>query len=123
MSAFIPLQEGIAMTKAYREKRDAMIKAGSISSDFLPLCETFQKDEVLTLLGKTGCAGLRIYLGLEEEKINLILVGVNTEDADMIPQTNQAARGETDGDDDDDDLLDRGVRCPTSCPPASGLNS
>lgn len=117
MSSFIALQDGIAMTKTYRTKRDALINAGTIPDDFLPLCETFEKTQVMALLNKTGCEGLRTYWGLKEGKVSLVLVGVNAQDEDMIPGDGQSAAAE-----EDDDLLDRGVRCPTSCPPPSGLN-
>lgn len=122
MSQFISLQEGIDMTATYRAERSDLIAKGAITADLLPICETFEKSQVITLLNKTDCEGLRIYLGVEESKIKLILVGVNSQDEDMITTGNTRFSVSQEEDGDDDELLERGIRCPTTCPPASDLN-
>lgn len=109
MSEFISVTEASSMNANFRAIRESMLDASYQGNDMLPICETFEKSEVLTILNQTGCTGLRAYLGLNEAgQVNLVLVGVNENDEDML---------------DNSYVLERGIRCPEECPPRSSLNS
>lgn len=113
MSQFISLTEAENMTALYRAQKEAILDANYQSQDILAICETFDKADVETVLGHSGCEGLRIYYGMDEHlKVHAILVGVNEENEDMLPPESE-----------DPYLLERGLRCPDMCGPESPLNS
>jgi hypothetical protein len=117
MSHFISLQEGIDMTSLYRTHRENILKTEFQGQNILPLSESFTRSEFDTVLGKTGCAGLRIYYGMDEDKkIHAIIVGTNENGDDILPEENSL---ETE----DDFIIERGNRCPDLCPDDSPLNS
>lgn len=120
MGQFISLQEGIIMTTTYRQERGNLIANGSVAPDLLPICETLDKSQVLQLLNKIGCERLRIYLGIEQEKIKLLLVSVNSQDEDMLSMGNALA---SEAEEEENDILERNLRCPSDCPPDSPLNT
>jgi hypothetical protein len=114
MSEFISLAEAAGMTALYRSNRDAILDQQYKGLDILCVSETFEKEQVLSLLGNTGCEALRVYFGMDENMlVHTILVGVDENDEDMVPP----------GQDPANYLLERGKRCPTQCPPDSPLNS
>lgn len=109
MSEFITLTEARGMTRSYQQRRTALTEQ-TLPEHTLPICETFEKEQVLKLLSQPDCTGLRAYFGLDaEDRVKLVLVGVNSKDEDMYQGT--------------DSLLDRAGRCPSVCPPDSPLNS
>jgi hypothetical protein len=105
----ISLQTAIDMTTLYRSNRPAQS----------PVCETFEKAAVAKLLATEGCASLRIYYGMKENKnVDAILVAVNAIGEDILPlATNVVAAT------DEPVILEDGLRCPDDCPPKSPLNS
>lgn len=118
MAHSISLSDAITLTTNYRNGKRDILKP-SVDENILPICETFDRAEIDSLLAQTGCEKLRLYFGLnEDENVCAILVGVNENDEDMIPST-----------DSEDQLgtrrmiLERGHRCPPLCPPKSALNS
>ena len=83
----------------------------------MPICETFDKAAFETLLAKEGCEHIRIYYGMNAEKqIHAIIVAADANGQDILPSLSS-------NEEEDDDILDRGNRCPDLCPPASPLNS
>jgi hypothetical protein len=117
MSHFISLQEGIDMTSLYRTEKENILKTQYQNQNILPLSESFDRAEFDTVLGKTGCEGLRIYYGMDENlKIHAIIVGVDQEGDDMIPAESSLTE-------EDDDIIEKGNRCPDLCPSESPLNS
>ena len=97
------------MTKDYRDGRQNLV-AGADEVDRVPICETFEKSHVQSLLNNPDCTGLRAYFAMDgNENVKLILVAVNDADEDLYQGTTA--------------LLDRATRCPDMCPPASPLNS
>lgn len=109
MSEFISVNDGATMTTSYRESRSGILAAG-VPVDVLPICETFAKADIQTLLDHQDCESLRIYPGRDQDgKIIFVLVGVNGNDEDIL--------------DNDYAVLDRAKRCPYICPPSSPLNS
>ena len=116
MSHFISLQEGIDMTRLYRTHRENILKTEFEGQNILPLSESFDRSEFDTVLGRTGCSGLRIYYGMDEDKkIHIIIVGTYSNGDDMLPEDNNF--------EDEDYIIERGNRCPDICPDESPLNS
>jgi hypothetical protein len=108
MSEFISLADAVKMTKDYQQRRTNLTNP-SLPENTLPICETFESDHVSKLLQKTGCTGIRAYLGLDNnDQVKLVLVAVDEDDNDLYQGT--------------DALLDKAARCPSICPPSSPLN-
>lgn len=113
----IPLSTAIEMTERFRSNRNNILAAAYNDLDLLPLCETFSKSAVDTILEQAGCEGLRIYYGMDENlKIHAILVGVNGNNADILPMESALTT------DPPGTILEDGQRCPPFCPPTSPLN-
>ena len=118
MSHFISLQEGIDMTTLYRAEKENILKTQFQNQNILPLSESFERAPFDTVLAKSGCEGVRIYYGMDENlKIHAIIVGTDEEGNDMIPEESSNLTEE------DDDIMERGNRCPDLCPPESPLNT
>jgi hypothetical protein len=116
-SHFISLQQAVNMTTLYRTNRESILATGYQNQNILPFSETFNKADIETLLGKTGCAGIRCYYGMDESlKVHIIFVAINSEGEDILPsgQTTLSSSG---------DIVEEGQRCPDICPPASPLNT
>ena len=117
MSTFIPVAEAAAMTARYRANRETILQTGYQNENILPVCETFDKTQIEVLLNRSGCAQLRCYYGMDEDqRVHLILVGVNANNEDMLPDALLQ-------EEEDEFVVERATRCPDFCPPPSGLNS
>jgi hypothetical protein len=93
----ITLTEASDWTATYR----AQMATGDPKGHF------FGKDILNDLLAQSGCMGIRIYYGIddEEQKV-LILVGADANTDDMT-----------------DKVADKSIPCPTICGTANALNS
>ncbi len=113
---FISLNKAIDMTTRYRADKEAILATAWQNQNILPDSETFNRTAFDTLLAKEGCAGLRIYYGMDEDlKLHAIIVAANEENEDILPVlTTVALTGE--------DIVEEGQRCPDLCPPPSPLN-
>lgn len=121
MNHFISLQEAIDMTSLYRSEKENILKTEYQSQGILPLSEAFEREAFDTVLGKTGCAGLRIYYGMTEDlKVHALVVGVDENGHDMLPETESASQTT---EEEDDDIIEKGIRCPDICPGESPLNT
>ncbi len=117
MQHAISLHEAVAMTTRYRQHRDSILAAQHQGQNILPLSETFDRAALDALLAKPECTAIRIYYGMDEAlKVHAILVANDADNADILPAAlkNKEEEG--------DDIVDRGIRCPTLCPKASPLN-
>lgn len=120
MNQFISLQEAIDMTSLYRDNRENILKTDYQDQDILPLSETFERAPFDTVLAKNGCTSLRIYYGMSEDlKIHAIIVGVDDNGDDMLPSENDIVNDE---EFEDEDIIEKGARCPDICPAGSPLN-
>jgi len=116
MNHFISVSTAAEMTSLLRSQRENILKTEFQNDDLIPICETFDKEAFETLLGKSGCESLRIYYGMTENfKIHAIIVAVDENDADILPEENALTEG--------DFVAENGTRCPDLCPPSSPLNS
>lgn len=96
--AVITLAEGSKMTAAYR----ATISTG----DTIALA--VGKNLVGSILGQTGCMGIRMYFALDEDgNEQLVLVGVDANGDDMTAGF----------------IVDNLLPCPVSCSKKNSLNS
>lgn len=96
--AVITLAEGSKMTAAYR----ATISTG----DTIALA--VGKNLVNSILGQTGCMGIRMYFALDEDGNNqLVLVGVDANGDDMTAGV----------------IVDKLNPCPKQCSTKNALNS
>ncbi|RYY49941.1 MAG: hypothetical protein EOO06_05405 [Chitinophagaceae bacterium] len=113
---YISLQTAIAMTGLFRSNREVILAELYQERDILPLSETFHRDAIDELLGVPGCAGIRIYPGMDEDdKLHSILVAVNEDNEDILSLS--VARNN------EPVIIEVGQRCPPTCPPASDLNT
>ncbi|MEJ8841882.1 hypothetical protein WG954_05755 [Lacibacter sp. H375] len=118
MNHFITLQEAIDMTTLYRAENENILKPEFQNQNILARSEAFERAAFDTLLAKNGCAGLRIYYGMDENyKVHAIIVPTDSNGNDILPAPglNEEEEGE--------DIAERGIRCPDLCPTASPLNS
>lgn len=92
----ITLQAAAAITRRHREAHVAGVKSGA-----------FDKDQVLALLGQSGCVGLRIHFGQEEDgSPTLLLTGIDAEGTDITTT-----------------VLEEWWPCPPYCGAANPLNT
>lgn len=121
-SHFISLDRGIEMTSLFRAQRENILAPEFKNHDILPICETFNRFDVDTLLAKQDCVALRVYFGMDELlKTKLLIVAVNKNAEDMLPLPSMRGPGMQDND--EQDIVEEGHRCPPSCPPPSPLNT
>lgn len=117
MSHFITLQEAIAMTSLYRQEMNNILKPAYQDQNILARSEAFDREVFDVLLAKEGCAGLRIYYGMDTQlKVHAIIVAYDANGNDLLPANNLSST------DDGEDIAERGLRCPDICPGTSPLN-
>lgn len=120
MNHFITLQEAIEMTALYHAKQEQILKPEYQQRNILARSETFEKAAFDTLLAKNGCAGLRVYYGMDNDlKIHAIIVAIDAKGNDILPVKASATSTAEEG----EDIVERGIRCPDLCPTDSPLNS
>jgi len=92
----ISLETGADMTAAYRTANPGELKGHFLGKDILN-----------DILNQTGCMGIRIYYGIDENgKKELVLVGANDEEDDMLEL-----------------VVDQSWDCPKNCGASNDLNS
>jgi hypothetical protein len=112
---FITLDDAVTMTTAYRQNNNSILATTYRGQDILATCETFDRAAIDTLLAQNDAAGLRVYFGMDPNyKVHVILCAVNTSNEDMIPARSESTN---------EQIVEMGLRCPTTCPPSSALNS
>jgi len=112
----ISLNDAATMTTFYRNNKSAILNPGYGSV----LCnsETFNLEDVNTMLAAHGAAGMRIYYGMDENyQVHAILVAVDEEGNDILPEENSLLNT------DPVVIIEQGIRCPPTCPADSPLNS
>lgn len=104
------------MTALYRSDKEAILATAYQNQNILANSETFNRYAFDTLLAIDGCAGLRIYYGMDENlKVHAIIVPVDSENEDILPDSESLMLVEP-------NIVEEGQRCPDLCPPPSPLN-
>lgn len=117
-SHLISLSTATDLTDRYRSNRNSILQTSYQSSDLLPLSETFNVQDINLLTSQEGCEAIRIYYGMTENlQVHAILVAVDEENADILPDPQESLNAE------ENIILEEGQRCPSICPPESPLNS
>jgi len=94
----ISLEEGSDLTKRYRDS----VTDGSI------LGGLFGKNDVVSLLNQSNCAGVRIYFAIDDtSKPCFVLVGADADGNDLVNGL----------------VLDKSFPCPNMCGSSNDLNS
>ena len=109
MTHFISLAAAKQMAARYAEHRETILTPPMQNKDILPLSERFERADIDSVLAQEGCAGLRIYYGMDEDlQVHAILIGVDENGEDILPEDETT--------EEDSDVLERGFRCPPYCP-------
>jgi len=117
MSHFISLSEAEGMTARYRLNREGVLENAYKNRNILPISETFDKAAFERLLSRPECTYVRIYYGMDEHfKIHAIIVAADEGGKDILPNEQLT-------DSEEEDIIERGNRCPELCPEPSPLNS
>lgn len=127
------------MITKYNLERNNILEPAYKGQDVLAICETFNRADIDAVLAQRDCVAIRIYYGMDtSNKVHAIIVGVNSNDQDIVPSTGSATSaaattgiqggGGSEGvnqlmEDDGGIILEMGRRCPTDCPPSSSLKS
>lgn len=112
-SHLVSLHYAIQLTSRFRNNRELVLANAYKEQDILPLSETFNKDDIESLLGQQDAAGLRIYYGMDDHyKLHAVVVATNPQNEDILPA----------GLLDEPIIVQEGQRCPVICPPSSPLN-
>ncbi|MGN6196178.1 MAG: hypothetical protein ACTHOB_14660 [Ginsengibacter sp.] len=115
----ITLEAASKMTALYRSEMNNILADQFKGQNILAICETFDRAAFDALLNETACTAVRVYYGMSEDlKVHAIVVGVNSDNEDILPETNLAQASET-----DTVIIEEAFRCPDYCPPKSDLNS
>lgn len=118
---FITLQKAKEWIRNFREQKQKVLSPEFSERNILPDSETFNREAIDRLLAQQGCAGIRVYYGMDEAlNVHAILVGVNEKNEDMLPAaaTTEAALANAT---EDPVIVEESIRCPPNCPPDSGL--
>jgi hypothetical protein len=119
-SHFISKDRAITMTSDYRTHKEGILAPAYQGQDILPLSETFNRQALDQLLATEGCAGLRIYYGMDGNlKIHAVMVAVNALNQDILPASGNLSLTSDPG---DGVIVEEGQRCPPVCPDKSPLN-
>ena len=114
MSEFIGLTEAAEMHRDFKNFRDVILGPVYQNLDLLPFCETFEKDKILSMLANNDCVAMRVYYSMDANKqLHALLVGVNSENKDILPENDDAGNF----------ILERASRNPPTPVPSSPLNT
>lgn len=112
----ITLGRAYEMVARYQENMDKILNPNLEAEHVLAKSETFRKDALIDYLSKDMVHYVRIYYGMSENmQVHAIIVGADKDGNDILPKPivpGQPPTGEDDG-----ELFEEAVRCPTACPP------
>lgn len=126
------------MIDKYNQERNSILEPQYKGKDVLAICETFDRTDIDAVLRQRDCVALRIYYGMDtSNKVHAIIVGVNSNNEDIVPSTGNASSAATNREmggsgsegvnqvleEDPGLILEMARRCPTDCPPSSSLKS
>ena len=116
---FISTELASDMAARYRSHRELILAKDYQDQNTLAFSETFNRNVLDVLLAKSGCAAIRIYYGMDENfKVHAMLVAVDENNADILPDAKQMEL-----ESEDNFVVEEGQRCPNLCPAQSPLNA
>ena len=105
--SIIEQAEALQLISNYKDQRSVILR-DEFDISILTLSETFQKEDFESLLNQTGCTNIRAYIGMDDRNnLRFIFIGVNSKNQDIL---------------ENNIIIERGMRCPNNCPPASDIN-
>ena len=112
----ITLAQFQAMKKAYADNKNSILQPPFQGDDILCISELFNIQPVKDLTAVDGCAGMRIWYGMDsDKKVHAMMVAVDQNGVDILPvdtsvklAVNSAGKPP---------ILEDGQRCPPLCPP------
>ena len=111
MSQFISLQNAVDITSRFRSNKENILDNAYKNQGFLPICESFDREQIDDLLSQNDCTGIRIYFSMDGNyKVKVAIVAYDSNNEDILVK-------------DEEKIAEDGTRCPTNCPPSSPLNS
>jgi hypothetical protein len=85
-SNFITLNQFLEMKQIYNNNSQTILAPPFQNQNILVTSETFNVDVITTLAAVTGCAGLRIYYGMDADlKVHAMLIAVDANGNDILP--------------------------------------
>ena len=122
----ISLEKAKPFVAKFKDNKKKIVKDEYKDKDLLPVCETFGRAAFDKVLAIPQCVGVRVYFGMNDDmKMNIVIVGVDAENKDILTwptETIAEATMMTKTSDDENPIIEDGLRCPTDCPPPSDLN-
>ncbi len=113
----ISLEKAVELTARFRKLKKELT-AG------LCLSETFSREAIESLLRVEGCAAVRIYYGMKEDRsVHAILVAADAAGNDILPPAQERQEAHSTTNAIAGLILEDGARCPPQCPQSSKLNS
>lgn len=87
----IPVSQGSRLSNNFVNLRDSVLPSQVRDSSFLssrfnlPIGETFNRDAIIALLNAPGAAGVRVYLGTDDNGlVRMVLMPVDAQQKDII---------------------------------------
>lgn len=117
----ISLEEAKKFTAGYRKEKAEFMTADKMNEKEAKKGGMFGKEDILDLLNQPGCVGMRYYYGRNDDgSKNLVLVGVDKDNNDILPAEEKSAMAVMDSND-NGIILERGLPCPPYCTEKDGL--
>jgi small basic protein len=111
-SHYISLAQFLAMKELYGTNSENVLAPQYQGQEILVVSELFNVTPFNALVSVPGCAGIRIYYGMDETlKIHAMLVAVDANNQDLLPQGGNAIFAKDSG----PPIVEEGQRCPPSC--------
>ncbi len=99
MKHSIPLEQAQQMIGRFQEMREEILSPEFRGKDILAFSETFDAEELRTLLNQEGCVAFRIHSGMDEQfKVHSILFAVDKAGKELLGI-----------------IMDQAHRCPPFC--------
>ena len=116
-SNYITLARFLQMKQAYADNKNSILQPPYQGSEFLCISELFNIDAINNLAAVDGCAGMRIYYGMDSDKtVHAMMVAVGQDGRDILPDA-QAPKFAAAVGTKPPPIVEEGQRCPPSCPP------
>lgn len=114
---FISLAQAEAMIGRFQLEKDNVLVPELRGKGILFTSESFDRACFDEVLAETGAAGLRFYLGMNEQlETRLIAVATDAAGNDILPSGNAVSLSAP-----DPKIIEEGTRCPHNCPRGNTL--